>query len=183
VVRDDERERLEDFAALHLSFAERVCVVVGVGLSEALRSWTPAVALSGGRWQHSPPDAAGLARAYRQSGALTPHGEWFGCFSYTAEAGGSVVRLHFANREGPGALSQERLIARRGELAAALRHACAEHPRAETVRGGSWLYNLSAYRTLFPPRLLATASPADPGDELEFLALWGQFLRGDGRLY
>jgi len=54
---------------------------------------------------------------------------------------------------------------------------------AATLRCGSWLYHVAAYRQLFPPFLLATAEPVDPEGELTFLALWGQFLRGDGCLY
>lgn len=50
-------------------------------------------------------------------------------------------------------------------------------------RGGSWLYNLPGYRALFPSAVLDGATFADPRDELEFLALWGQFLRGDHTLY
>lgn len=40
--------------------------------------------------------------------------------------------------------------------------------------GGSWLYNIEAYRRLFPPAFLATAAPEEP--EPQFIALWGQFL-------
>ena len=47
------------------------------------------------------------------------------------------------------------------------------------MRGGSWLYNIDAYRRLFPPEYLATAKPV--GYELEFWALWSQFLRGGFR--
>lgn len=56
-------------------------------------------------------------------------------------------------------------------------------PHAETLHGGSWLYQLAPYRSLFPRSFLASATPADPRDHLNSLSLWGQFLRGDGRLY
>ena len=36
------------------------------------------------------------------------------------------------------------------------------------VRGGSWLYNIEAYRRLFPPEYGQTAQPVD--DEFRFLA-------------
>ena len=45
------------------------------------------------------------------------------------------------------------------------------------------MYHLPAYRALFPPALLAAATPGNPADELEFMALWGQFVRGDMDLY
>jgi hypothetical protein len=53
-------------------------------------------------------------------------------------------------------------------------------PEAKTVRGGSWLYNLDAYRRLFPPEYVHTARPIS--DEFPFLALWGQFLMHYGHL-
>jgi hypothetical protein len=46
-----------------------------------------------------------------------------------------------------------------------------QHPEAETVQGGSWLYNLPAYRALFPPEYVATATPTRPG--FTFLDVWG----------
>ena len=49
------------------------------------------------------------------------------------------------------------------------------------IVGGSWLYNVDAYRALFPPDYLATAQVGPA--EYQFMALWGQFLdrRGDAR--
>jgi hypothetical protein len=47
------------------------------------------------------------------------------------------------------------------------------------VAGASWLYNIEAYRRLFPPPYLATARVV--GDRFQRMPLWGQFLdhRGD----
>jgi hypothetical protein len=53
-------------------------------------------------------------------------------------------------------------------------------PEAKTVRGGSWLYNLEAYKRLFPFEYVSTAQQED--DEFPFLALWGQFLNRNGQL-
>ena len=102
-------------------------------------------------------------------------------FWYELEEHGRQVRIHFSNREGSGVLS--RMPRRRAELAAMLRDAQSAAPQAERVRGGSWLYHLPGYRALFPPSFLARAVPADPQDEVNRVALWGQFLRGDGTLY
>lgn len=106
-----------------------------------------------------------------------------GCFWYDVEDEGRQIRLHFANREGPGALGYARRAARRAELASALNDACRGAPYAERLRGGSWLYHLPGYRALFPPSFLAQAVDADSRREVGQLALWGQFVRGDGELY
>jgi hypothetical protein len=55
-------------------------------------------------------------------------------------------------------------------------------PGADRLRGGSWLYHLTSYRSLFPPEMLATARAVPIEDELTFLALWGQFVHADGTL-
>ena len=60
------------------------------------------------------------------------------------------------------------------------RHLRDEHPAPHTVVGGSWLYNIDAYRRLFPPEYLATAKIGDA--EYQFLAQWGQFLDCHGHL-
>lgn len=106
-----------------------------------------------------------------------------GCFWYEVEDEGRQVRLHFANREGPGALGPSRRAVRRAELASVLTEARGTAPQADRLRGGSWLYHLPGYRALFPPTFLAGATEADSRDEVGRLALWGQFVRGDGGLY
>ncbi|WP_134005911.1 hypothetical protein [Kribbella sp. VKM Ac-2566] len=45
------------------------------------------------------------------------------------------------------------------------------------------MYHLPGYRALFPPSFLAGAVEADSRREVGQLALWGQFVRGDGELY
>ena len=46
-------------------------------------------------------------------------------------------------------------------------------PAACTVLGNSWMYNLEAYRRLYPPAYTATLLASDE-NEFEYLALWGQ---------
>ena len=107
----------------------------------------------------------------------------FGCFWYTYPFRDQPkVRLHFGNvdRSGHGALSLERANTRRAELTHLLKEIRARYPDAETVRGGSWLYNIDAYRRLFPTEYIASTKPV--GYELQFWALWGQFLRGGGKI-
>ena len=107
--------------------------------------------------------------------------QFFGCFSYVYPWRNTrKLRLHFENRETSehGALSQERMALRKSELLAMFQHIQANHPDVETVRGGSWLYNIPAYCRLFPPDYVKTAKPV--GYETTFWALWGQFVARSG---
>jgi hypothetical protein len=53
-------------------------------------------------------------------------------------------------------------------------------PAAATVVGGSWLYNIDAYRRLFPPEFLATSRVG--AAEYQFIAQRGQFLDRHGEV-
>jgi hypothetical protein len=75
---------------------------------------------------------------------------------------------------------RDRRTQRLAELATMFRHLQAVVPATATVVGGSWLYNIEAYRRLFPPEFLATARAG--ANEYRFLALWGQFLDRHGHL-
>ena len=55
------------------------------------------------------------------------------------------------------------------------------HPDAKAVSGSSWLYNVEAYRRLFPVEYGLSAHTDRP--HLVARSLWGQFLRYDGRLH
>ena len=108
---------------------------------------------------------------------------FFGCFSYVYPWRNThKLRLHFENRETSeyGALSKDRMPVRKSELSVMFRHIQANHPDAETVRGGSWLYNIPAYLRLFPPDYIKTAKPV--GYETSFWALWGQFVARKGSI-
>jgi hypothetical protein len=108
----------------------------------------------------------------------------FGCFSYARKPEG-VVRLHFRDKEpkGPSALGSGCIAERRAELAALFGHlkkTRAVDTLSIRVVGASWLYNLDAYRRLFPPSYLATAR-AIPGG-FRSMSLWGQFLDRHGEI-
>jgi hypothetical protein len=105
----------------------------------------------------------------------------FGCFSYELWPG-NRVRIPFRNGETAdhSPLSQARRPQRLAELAAMFRHLKSQVPAAATVVGGSWLYNIAAYRRLFPGAFLATAQVCD--GEYPFLSQWGQFLDRHGRI-
>jgi hypothetical protein len=47
---------------------------------------------------------------------------------------------------------------------------------AKAVRGGSWLYNLDAYRRLFPPVYGESRTVQEGTGHLQGTSSWGQFL-------
>lgn len=109
----------------------------------------------------------------------------FGCFSFEPPNAAGMVRIHFNNRDsedGIGPLASAKAPARRDELtrlSACLRR---EHPAARAIVGGSWLYNLEAYRRLFPPAFAdSRAQPAAP--RLTGTSSWGQFLSHTGAVH
>ncbi|MDW5441319.1 hypothetical protein [Polaromonas sp. SM01] len=102
-----------------------------------------------------------------------------GCFSY-ARLGSDHIRLHFQNTEteGHSPLALERREHRLAELRTLFSMVRqSEHPQARVV-GTSWLYNLTAYRRLFPEAYLATAVVTGP--RFRNMPLWGQFLDRHG---
>jgi hypothetical protein len=99
----------------------------------------------------------------------------FGCFSY-ALRGDDSIKLHFRNAETEmcSPLTVGRVEQRRAELQALLRDVFEDPNPPQTVVGASWLYNLDAYRRLFPPSYLASARPIGP--HFQRMSLWGQLL-------
>jgi hypothetical protein len=103
----------------------------------------------------------------------------FGCFAY-ARLSGDRIRLHFQNAEtdGHSPLGVERLGQRRADLTALFGHVKRTLGERVQVVGASWLYNLEAYRRLFPVSYLATARVL--GHRFQHMPLWGQFLDRHG---
>ena len=102
----------------------------------------------------------------------------FGCFSYELLSPDPVVRIHFGNRDsadGCGPLARAKADRRRSELRAMFQSIRAHHPSARTVRGSSWLYNLEAYRRLFPPDYAASTFEPERV-RLDGTSSWGQLL-------
>lgn len=102
----------------------------------------------------------------------------FGCFRYDPPDPDGVVRIHFNNRDGAdgaGPLSRAKAARRRAELGEMFAHLRAHHPDARTVRGASWLYNLEAYRRLFPPEYAASILELEQV-RLNGTSSWGQLL-------
>jgi hypothetical protein len=182
----------QEFFAIQLAFAERVAQVCGLSLGEAVYTYTVCrpqflaepLERSDLLWREF---VEGLERANDR--AAYTHGFYLahrahydvpceGCFYYSFWPEGAKIRLHFVNndRSGQGALSKERMPVRLAELHALFADVREKYPQAATLRGGSWLYNLPAYCRLFPKEYVATAARVE--DEFNYMALWGQFLRG-----
>jgi hypothetical protein len=196
------------FFDLQLRFAHRVVALSGLPLARALLEYTNLYIRFGlGRdidathpaWQEY---LAGLRDTNDES-------EWtygfyrrrpeatttpavvatFGCFSY-ARSSGERIRLHFQNVESDGhsPLAIERRGQRREELAALFEHVQRtgrfNQPSGPDqplqVAGASWLYNLPAYRRLFPGSYLATARVMR--GRFQRMPLWGQFLDRRGEI-
>jgi hypothetical protein len=104
-----------------------------------------------------------------------------GCFSY-ARLGNGRIRLHFHNAEPPGVspLAADRQAQRREELRRLLAGERRHEGAATRVIGASWLYNLEAYRRLFPPAYLCSATVGEP--RFRHMPLWGQFLDRHGAI-
>ncbi len=188
------------FFELQLSFAERVRGLSGVPLEVALfESTNLYVRLGLGRnFDVANPGWQAYLAGLREAGDVR---SWtyqfymrdaetrtapaveatFGCFSY-ALPGGDHVRLHFQSAaDGDrSSLQVEQRGRRRAELRALFEDL---KPRVDPdipVVGASWLYNLEAYRRLFPPDYVASARPIGRG--LRSMALWGQFLDRFGQV-
>jgi hypothetical protein len=103
----------------------------------------------------------------------------FGCFSY-ARLGEDRIRLHFKNVEASGVspLGREHSGRRMAELAALFEHVSRTVRQSVGVVGASWLYNVEAYRRLFPASYLATARVMT--GRFQHMPLWGQFLDRHG---
>jgi HAMP domain-containing protein len=103
----------------------------------------------------------------------------FGCFACDPPNAQGVMRIHFYNRDaadGVGPLDRRKVAARTAELAAMFDFVRRTHPDARSVLGGSWLYNLQAYRRLFPPEYGASRRPPETPPRLSGTSSWGQFL-------
>ena len=187
------------FFDLNLRFARKVVEASGQPLEDVLLHYTNLYIRFGLGWDLAAANPAwreylqGLARAedaaewthrfyleQRQAGPKPPDAP-FCCFSYTLADGGRV-RLHFHNGEPPecSPLSKDRMGLRLAELESMFAHIRREVSAATSIIGASWLYNLEAYRRLFPPAYLATAQLG--GDDFAYLPLWGQFVDHAGRV-
>jgi len=112
-------------------------------------------------------------------------GHRFGCSSISYNPEEKTAWVHFMNAEydSSGPLTSSKLEQRRSEIADALRLLKEEYPDVPTINGHSWLYNLEAYRRLYPKTYTETLrADANERNWTEGTRLWGQFLDSDGKL-
>jgi hypothetical protein len=175
------------FFQLHLQFAKEIARVNYLEFTHALLAYSPIFRLIGADVDSWNTYLEGLAQSENQADftadyvskhRFVPEREQFGCFAYALEDNDKQLRIHFDNVEGKGALSKERVAARQAEIKAMIADARAKNPQLERIRGGSWLYNLEAYKRLFPTKLIAELYVQ--GEEFQFLSLWGQCLLASG---
>jgi hypothetical protein len=186
------------FFDLQLQFADQVAALSGLPLARVLLEYTNLYIRFGlghafdpahPTWQaylaglRDTRDPRGWTYAFylRRPDAMAPASvvATFGCFAY-ARPTRERIRLHFQNAETAGLapLAIARVDERRAELAALFAHVKRTERPPLRVRGVSWLYNLDAYRRLFPPSYLATARVA--AGRFQHMPLWGQFVDRHG---
>jgi hypothetical protein len=102
----------------------------------------------------------------------------FGCFSYDVPDAAGVLRIHFMPPDGlrTSPLALANISDRRHELHTLFSHVRRTQSRAAAVRGVSWLYNLDAYRRLFPAPYVASIERPSFPVHLNGSSTWGQVL-------
>lgn len=114
----------------------------------------------------------------------------FGCFYYRYDDATKTISPHFFNAEAEeefqdgkdvskGPLSKEKIDRRKAELADMFRDIKGKHPDAKVVQGRSNLYNLEAYRRLYPPTYEVGEIDYSPELWKGQTDIWGQFLGGN----
>jgi hypothetical protein len=187
-----------EFFDLQLRFSAKVAQIANIPPAQALLDYTNLyVRLGLGRafdamhpgWQEfvtgletAPEPAAWIVRFLKERSPDPSPPDVIatvGCFSY-GRLDPTRIRIHFHNVEPPGTspLSDDRMERRLHELGMLFHQASEAGEVSSTVVGTSWLYNLPAYRRLFPATYLASATLASP--RFRNMPLWGQFLQRDG---
>ncbi len=191
---------MADYFDLQLRFADRLAQASGRPIAETV-SWATNLhrRFGLGRLESAPPGqvwgafVAGLAarataedrlawtlRVYEDAPPepLPPGQTAFGFFACEPADDDGQVRIHFHNiveEDGPGGpLAHARAGARRAELTAMFAHIAATQPQARRLAGASWLYNLEAYRRLFPAVYAQSRTPCPEPHRLSGSSTWGQ---------
>lgn len=191
-------ERIRDYFDIQLRFAEHIARQTSRTLPDAYLTFTNLHGRFGfGRVDNGVPSAAWVRYAdgleqcathrerldwtlavYEEAPAQDGGERPFGCFSYELLSAEPIVRIHFSNRDsadGLGPLARGKIERRTDELRAMFAYLGAQHPHVQTVRGGSWLYNIEAYRRLFPPQYAASTFEPERV-RLDGTSSWGQLL-------
>lgn len=190
------RPATREYLELQLQFASHYAVLAEVGLAGAagfctnLRRRFGLEGTTGeAAWQR-------FGRGLQQSTRLSDNVAWaeefqltcplqpppvgaFGCFSFDAPDEYNTVRIHFRDPNPEptvSPLARPQIGQRRDELRAMFEHIRLHHPKASTVRGASWLYNLEAYNRLLPEDYWRSAVHVRGRLSLNGASTWGQVL-------
>jgi hypothetical protein len=120
--------------------------------------------------------------------------KYFGCFRYDFYKipparnmqqfyeDRNVIRIHFRNNDasGFGPLSASRRNIRKDDLRKMFIDVLEKFPEAKFVHGGTWLYNISTYSSLFPSSFTSDLIVEKPFPRTQ--GIWGQFLTSQGTL-
>jgi hypothetical protein len=199
--RRERAERLAGYFDLQLAFAARMAQRTRTPLVDAVSRYTnlhrrfglgdidlvPSSAAWAGFLERLVDlDSAGERLAWTQAFYVrsadeppSPGQTPFGCFSCEAPNADGAVRIHFYNKnaeDGVGPLGRSKTVARLGELRAMFDFVRRNHPGATQVVGASWLYNIEAYRRLFPAEYGASRRPPTTPPRLSGTSSWGQFV-------
>ena len=199
--RIERAERLRSYFELQLTFAEAMARREGRALVEAVGLYTNLMRRFGlahldettraTEWSRFCEPLGSLGSAVARSNwardfylampeePAPPGQPVFGCFRLELRDADTVVRLHFNNADSAddiGPLAGSKIEARRDELRAMFAFVRGTHRTARTVLGGSWLYNLEAYRRLFPEVYGQSRHPPEGHVRLNGTSSWGQFV-------
>jgi hypothetical protein len=203
-VEDDlvvRAERLGPYFEIQLRLAGRMAELTGVSLGAAAYAYTnihrrlglgspretpsEAWAVYAARLEAEPDLAAQVAltrtmfAAAIQETLPLPGQTQFGCFAHEAPDAEGAVKMHFNNVDTDadgGPLASGKAARRRAEMAAMVAHIREAHPEVTTIKGRSWLYNLEAYRRLFPPDYGASRVAHAGWIRLTGTSSWGQMI-------
>ncbi len=196
----------KDFFKLQFQFADKLAAKIGTSVHHALFNYTTIPVSFELSDLQNPTDVVwasylnGLAHAtdtiewtyefylkHKYDDPTPTCGEFrghrlFGSFYYVLRVG-HVVRPGFINRKdnvsSMSSLSQDRMGETMNDLAAMFHSLTNEVTDVNVIEGNSWLYNLEAYRRVFPPEYTLDMQENDDPD-FQYLMIWGQFLDKDG---
>jgi hypothetical protein len=184
----------EDYFDLQLRFARRYAGLAAIPRREAISRCTnlrrrfgladASGAQTWSRFLDSLPDGAAHDEVLERTMSFhelrgRPAASAFGCFNYDAPDPHGTLRIHFMPGEQHWAdspLGDARLPQRLCELRALFADVRRRHPHARRVQGLSWLYNLAAYKRLFPPEYVASIALPAFAVHLNGSSTWGQVL-------
>ena len=181
------------FFGLQLTFARKITQLTQRPYQETILNMTAIYRILGLDWSLDPlnpvwldylkglrqinidADADWSHQFYLESADQIPsyENQHWGCFGYEYWSERRLIHLHFWNLDdsGYGPLSHQRKEVRLAELRSMFTHIKRAYPDAKAVSGSSWLYNLEAYRRLFPMEFGLSVRTDTP--HLIARSLWG----------